>query len=236
WTGFDVPDFPLNKPPSYTPPPGAVGINAHSGRDPFLMKPDGKGWLFAPKGLKDGPLPTHYEAAEAPVKNALYRQQSNPTARYFRNRPDNKLIELGDKHYPIVVTTYRLTEHHVSGPMTRWMPWLNALQPALFAEISPELAAERGIKHGNWLTISTPRGEIEARAMVTRRIQPLRVAGKIVHQIGLPFHWGFQGGSRGSITNDLAHMVLEPNVSIEEAKAFMCDVQAGRLPVKERIR
>ncbi len=229
WTGFDVPDFPLNKRPDYTPPRGALGIDAHSGSDPFLMKPDGKGWLFAPKGLKDGPLPTHYEAAEAPVKNALYAQQSNPTALYFRKRADNRLVALGDEHYPIVVTTYRLTEHHVSGPMTRWMPWLNALQPSLFAELSPELATERGIKHGGWLTISTPRGEIEARALVTRRMRPLRVGGKAVHQIGLPFHWGFQGKSRGSITNDLAHMVLEPNVSIEEAKAFMCNVRPGRL-------
>jgi formate dehydrogenase major subunit len=229
WTGSDVPDFPLNKRPDYIPPPGALGIDAHAGSDPFLMKPDGKGWLFAPKGLKDGPLPTHYEAVEAPVKNALYTQQSNPTALYFRKRADNRLVALGDERYPIVVTTYRLTEHHVSGPMTRWMPWLNALQPSLFAELSPELATERGIRHGGWLTISTPRGEIEARAMVTRRLRPLRIAGKAVHQIGLPFHWGFQGKSRGSITNDLAHMVLEPNVSIEEAKAFMCEVRPGRL-------
>ncbi|HEY6287357.1 MAG TPA: molybdopterin dinucleotide binding domain-containing protein, partial [Ktedonobacteraceae bacterium] len=125
--------------------------------------------------------------------------------------------------------TYRLTEHHVSGPMTRWMPWLNALQPTLFAELSPELAAERNIRHGEWLIISTPRGEIEARAMVTRRMRPLRVSGRIVHQIGLPFHWGFQGKSTGSITNDLAHMVLEPNVSIEEAKAFTCNIRSGHI-------
>jgi formate dehydrogenase major subunit len=229
WTGYDVPDFPLNKPPDYVPPPGAVGIDAHSGSDPFIMKPDGKGWLFAPKGLKDGPLPTHYEAAESPVHNALYQQQSNPAAKYFRNRSDNRLAEVGDPNYPIVITTYRLTEHHVSGPMTRWMPWLNALQPSLFAELSPELAAERNIQHGGWLIISTPRGDIEARAMVTRRMRPLRISGKTVHQIGLPFHWGFQGKSTGSITNDLAHMVLEPNVSIEEAKAFTCNIRPGRI-------
>ncbi|HVU66743.1 MAG TPA: molybdopterin dinucleotide binding domain-containing protein, partial [Ktedonobacteraceae bacterium] len=230
WTGYDVPDFQLNKPPDYTPPPGARGMDALSGRDPFIMKPDGKAWLFVPKGLKDGPLPTHYEAIETPVRNAMYRQQSNPTALYFRNRADNRLTPPGDERYPIVITTYRLTEHHVSGPMTRWLPWLNALQPSLFVELSPELAAERGIAHGDWLTVSTPRGEIEARAMVTRRMRPLSVGGRIVHQIGLPFHWGFQGKVRGSITNDLAHMVLEPNVSIEEAKAFMCDIKKGRLP------
>ena len=230
WTGVDVPDFPINKPPDYTPPAGAVGMDAHSGSDPFIMKPDGKGWLFVPKGLKDGPLPAHYEAAESPVHNALYHQQSNPAAKYYRNRADNRLATIGDPDYPIVITTYRLTEHHVSGPMTRWMPWLNALQPSLFAEISPELAAERKIKHGEWMIINTPRGEIEARAMVTRRMRPLRVSGHVVHQIGLPFHWGFQGKSTGSITNDLAHMVLEPNVSIEEAKAFTCNVRPGRHP------
>ncbi len=228
WTGYDVPDFPLRKPPDYTPPPGATGIDAHSGSDPFIMKPDGKGWLFAPSGLKDGPLPTHYEAAEAPIANPLYHRQSNPAARYYRDRPDNRLAAIGDERYPIVATTYRLTEHHLSGPMTRWLPWLNALQPALFVEMSPELAAERQIRHGDQVIISTPRGEIEARALVTRRLRPLRLNGRIVHQIGLPFHWGFQGKATGSITNDLTHMVLEPNVSIEEAKAFLCDVRPAR--------
>ncbi len=228
WTGYDVPDFPLRKPPSYTPPPGATGIDALSGSDPFIMKPDGKGWLFAPSGLKDGPLPTHYEAAEAPIANPLYHRQSNPAARYYRDRPDNRLAAIGDERYPIVATTYRLTEHHLSGPMTRWLPWLNALQPALFVEISPELAAERQIRHGDQVIIATPRGEIEARALVTRRLRPLRLNGRIVHQIGLPFHWGFQGKATGSITNDLTHMVLEPNVSIEEAKAFLCDVRPAR--------
>jgi formate dehydrogenase major subunit len=229
WGGADIPDFPVNKAPDYRPQPGATGMDAIAGSDPFMMKPDGRAWLFVPKGLKDGPLPAHYEPAESPVHNALYKQQSNPAAKYFRNRKDNPLAGVADAEYPIVITTYRLTEHHVSGPMTRWMPWLNALQPALFAELSPELAAERGITHGGWLVISTPRGEIEARAMVTRRLRPLRIRGKTVHQIGLPFHWGFQGKSKGSITNDLTHMVLEPNVSIEEAKAFTCNIRPGRL-------
>jgi formate dehydrogenase major subunit len=163
------------------------------------------------------------------VHNELYGQQSNPAAKYFQDRRDNRLAAVGDEQYPVVITTYRLTEHHVSGPMTRWMPWLNTLQPQLFAELSPELAAEHYIQHGGWMVIRTPRGAIEARAMVTKRMRPLRVKNKVVHQIGLPFHWGFQGKSTGSITNDLAHMVLEPNVSIEEAKAFLCNVRPGRL-------
>jgi formate dehydrogenase major subunit len=229
WTGYDIPDFPVNKPPDYTPSPNATGIDALSGRDPFIMKPDGKGWLFASKGLRDGPLPAHYEAAESPVHNPVYAQQSNPAARYNKGKPFNMLAAVGDERYPIIVTTYRLTEHHVSGQMTRWLPWLDALQPAMFAEISPELAAEKKIKHGGWMIIDTPRGEIEARAMVTRRMRPLPMNGRIVHQIGLPFHWGYQGRVTGSITNDLGHMVLEPNVSIEEAKAFTCNIRPGRL-------
>ncbi|HEY4389680.1 MAG TPA: molybdopterin dinucleotide binding domain-containing protein, partial [Ktedonobacteraceae bacterium] len=171
-----------------------------------------------------------YEAIESPLLNALYKQQSNPAAKYHRERKENPLSPPGNPDYPVIITTYRLTEHHVSGPMSRWMPWLNALQPALFAELSPELAAERNITPGGWLVISTPRGEIEARAMVTRRMQPLRMRGRVIHQIGMPFHWGFQGKATGSITNDLAHAALEPNVSIEEAKAFTCNVRPGRLP------
>ena len=229
WTGYDIPDFPVNKAPDYTPPPVATGMDAISGSNPFIMKPDGKGWLYVPNGLRDGPLPTHYEPAESPVHNALYKQQSNPAARYYKDRKDNHLANVDDAAYPIIITTYRLTEQHTSGPMTRWLPWLNALQPSLFAELSPELAAEKHITHGDWMVVSTPRGEIEARAMVTRRIRPLRVANRQVHQIGMPFHWGFQGKITGSITNDLAHMVLEPNVSIEEAKAFTCNVRPGRL-------
>ena len=229
WIGYDIPDFPVNKAPDYQPPPGATGMDAIAGTDPFIMKPDGRGWLFAPQGLKDGPLPTHYEAAESPVYNALYRQQSNPAAKYYRDRKDNRLAKIADEQYPIVITTYRLTEHHVSGPMTRWMPWLNALQPALFAELSPELAAEKqdqtrrldGDQYATWPDRSPSHGHSTT--------PPLANRGRMIHQIGLPFHWGFQGKSTGSITNDLTHMVLEPNVSIEEAKAFTCNVRPGRL-------
>jgi formate dehydrogenase major subunit len=229
WVGYDIPDFPVDKAPDYQPAPDARGMDAIAGTDPFIMKPDGRGWLFAPTGLKDGPLPTHYEAVESPLTNVLYKQQSNPVAKYNRDRKDNPLAPIGDERYPIVITTYRLTEHHVSGPMTRWLPWLNALQPALFAELSPELAQERGITPGGWMVISTPRGEIEARALVTHRMRPFQMRGRTIHQIGLPFHWGFQGRSTGNITNDLAHAALEPNVSIEEAKAFVCNIRPGRL-------
>jgi formate dehydrogenase major subunit len=229
WVGDDLPDFDPEKPPDYQPPPGAKGMAALSGTAAFIMKPDGVGWLFAPGTLKDGPLPAHYEPVESPVGNQLYPgHPSNPAARLFEG-PLNPVADAPTPEYPVVATTFRLTEHYLSGPMSRFNSWLNELQPAMFVELGPELAAERGIVHGGWATIRTPRGAIEARAMVTRRLQPLVVAGRVVHQIGLPIHWGFAGESVGATANDVTSLVSEPNVTIHEAKAFACQVHAGRL-------
>jgi formate dehydrogenase major subunit len=228
WVGVDDPDFEADKPPGYRPPEGATGMAAISGDSPFILKPDGKGWLFAPAGTKDGPLPTHYEPFESPVRNLLYGQQVNPIAVRL-DVPLNELADALDPEFPVVATTHRLTEHYLSGPMSRFNSWLNELQPEMFVELSPELAAERGIEHGGWLVAWTRRGAIEARAMVTRRLRPLVVDGKPLHQIGVPFHWGFAGETVGAIGNDLTSIVLEPNVSIHEAKAFACNVRAGRL-------
>lgn len=228
WTGVDVPDFEATKPPGYRPPPGACGMDAIAGDAPFIMKTDGRGWLYAPSGTNDGPLPAHYEPFESPVANPFYAQQVNPAA--IRVKADlNDLAEPLDERFPIVATTYRLTEHYLSGPMSRFDSWLNELQPEMFVELSPELAAERGIEHGGWMIVETRRGAIESRAMVTRRVRPLEVSGRIVHQIGLPFHWGFAGETVGGNANDLTSIVFEPNVSIHEAKAFTCRVRPGRL-------
>jgi len=134
-----------------------------------------------------------------------------------------------DPNYPIVATTHRLTEHYLSGPMSRFNSWLNELQPEMFIEISPALAEAYGIEHGGWMVVETPRAAIETRAMVTNRIKELNVNGRLLHQIGIPFHWGYAGETVGGIANDLASIVLEPNVSIHEAKAFACRVRAGRL-------
>jgi formate dehydrogenase major subunit len=112
--------------------------------------------------------------------------------------------------------------------MSRFNSWLNELQPEMFAELSPELAAERGIIHGGWLTVSSARGRIEARAMVTHRMRPLLVDGRVIHQIGLPFHWGFAGQVVGGNANDLTSLVAEQNVSMHEGKSFACQVEAGR--------
>ncbi len=228
WVGADEPDFDPELPPDYRPPPGAKGLSAIAGNHPFIMKPDGVGWLFAPGGVKDGPLPAHYEPVESPVGNLLYPKQAcNPTVRFFEG-PLNHLAHTPSSDYPVVATTYRLTEHYLSGPMSRFNSWLNELQPEMFVELSPELAAEHGIVHGGWVTVETARTQIQARAMVTRRLWPLRVEGRVVHQIGLPFHWAFAGEVVGDNANDLTSLVADPNVSMHEAKAFACRVRAGR--------
>jgi formate dehydrogenase major subunit len=224
WTGFDTPDFPLTKRPGAPAQPAALGLDAHSGRSPFLMKPDGVGWLFNPGGLVDGPLPTHYEPAESPVRNALYRQQSSPVLKLWR-RDDNPLAAVGDGRYPYVITTYRLTEHYLAGAMSRWNPWLAELMPELFIELSPELATEKGIANTGWVRVSTPRGAIRAKALVTRRLRPLRLGDKLVHQVGMPWHWGWQGVVTGAVVNELTALVADPNVSIHEGKAFVCNVE-----------
>jgi formate dehydrogenase major subunit len=228
WTGPDVPDFPPTKPPSYRAAPDATGMDAIDGDAPFIMKPDGKGWLFAPGGTKDGPLPTHYEPVESPVPNALYAQRANPTAQIPQTAL-NPLAVPEDPDFPIVGTTYRLTEHYLAGAMSRWDSWLNELQPAMFVEISPQLAEERGIAHGEWVVVSSRRGSIEARAMVTPRLQPLQVLAKTVHQIGIPIHFGYAGEVTGSSNNELTSIVSDPNVSMHEAKAFTCQIRKGRL-------
>ena len=78
WTGDDVPDFPATLAPDARPGPEATGPAALSGLDAFIMQADGKGWLYAPRGLVDGPLPAHYEAQESPVRNTVYDQQRSP--------------------------------------------------------------------------------------------------------------------------------------------------------------
>jgi len=227
WTGEDVPDFLADKAPDYDPPEDAHAEQALRGDEPFIMQSDGRAWLYAPSGLVDGPLPTHYEPQESPIDNLLYGQQSNP-ARRRRPRADNEYHRVGDERFPFVFTTYRLTEHHTAGGMSRWLPYLSELQPEFFVEVSPALAALRGLRHGDWATIATLRAEVEARVLVTERVRPLRVADREIHQIGLPYHWGENGLARGDSANDLLSLALDPNVQIGEYKAATCDIQPGR--------
>ncbi|HEX3518540.1 MAG TPA: formate dehydrogenase [Solirubrobacteraceae bacterium] len=236
WTGHDTPDFQAEKPPSYMPEKDAKGPDAITGTDPFIMQGDGRGWLYAPAGLADGPMPTHYEPQDSPFENSLYAQRANPARKTYPH-PNNRYHPSGDEPgadvFPFVVTTYRLTEHFTAGGMTRWTPYLAELQPEFFCEVSPELAAERKLEHGGWATIATARGVIEARVLVTDRMSPLTIGTdppRTVHQIGMPFHWGPNGYSKGDSANELSPMSLDPNAHIQEDKAFTADIQPGRRP------
>jgi len=220
WVGLDVPDFNAFLAP-----------DAKNGDKPFIMRADLVGGFFGP--LNDGPFPEHYEPVESPTKNLLSKQQINPVAKIWKV-PDQKndLAAVGSPDYPYVITTYRLTEHHLSGVMSRYLPMLAELFDAHFTEISHELAGELGIANGDMVTVSSPRGKIHVKAMVTNRLKPFLIDGKKVHQIGVPWHWGYNGieglpGSKGDITNDLSATVGDPNVYIQETKAFLCNVKKG---------
>jgi formate dehydrogenase major subunit len=235
WTGLDVPDFKEDKDPGYVPPEAAKAEDAIAGDHPFVMQADGRAWLYVAQGLEDGPLPTHYEPQESPFRNLLYAQQRNPRRQQNKGLAEDPYNptagEPGAEVYPYVVTTYRLTEHHTAGGMTRSVPYLAELQPEMFCEVHPGLAREAGLEHGGWATIYTSRSAIEARVLVTERMRPLRMKdGRTVHQVGLPYHWGRRGLATGDSANDLAHMALDPNVHIQEVKAFTCGIRPGRRP------
>jgi formate dehydrogenase major subunit len=233
WTGNDTPDFDEEKPPDYVPTDEATGPDAIRGDHPFIMQADGQGWLYVPQGLEDGPLPTHYEPHESPVDNPLYSQRANPRRQQndLAEDPYNPVDgEPGAEEFPFVLTTYRLTEHHCAGGFTRFTPYLSELQPGMFVEVHPELARQRGLTHGGWATVVTARAAIEARVLVTHRMRPVRINGRVIHQVGLPYHWGSRGLTTGGAANDLTHMALDPNVHIQEVKALTCDIQPGRRP------
>jgi len=213
WTGKkwegDVPDG------------GWPPMNREGTRYPFIMKPEGFARIFG-LGLKDGPFPEHYEPLESPILNPLSGTQNNPAIKLWR--PE----EIGTPdEYPIVATTYRVTEHWQAGQMTRNLPWLVELMPQMFVEISEELAAELGIKGGEWVTVESKRGSVQGVAIVTKRFKPFRLNGKIVHQIGLPWHWGFQGLCIGDSANILSPHVGDANTMIPEYKAFLVRVKKG---------
>jgi formate dehydrogenase major subunit len=230
WTGNDVPDFVATKPPTmradWSKHP--TGMDALGGDDPFIMEADGKCMLFVPSGLKDGPLPTHYEPLESPVLNPLYPQQHNPAIKLWP-RPGNEYHAHGDPDYPYIFSTYRLTELHCGGISTRVMPHNAELQPEAFIEIAPELAAELGIANLDWAVLSTARGKIEAKTLVTDRIRPFIINGKTVHQVGMPWVFGWEGYARGDIANVLPAIYGDPNTSIHTTKAMTCGLRKGRL-------
>ena len=228
WVGPDVPDFVVDRPPDFVPEDGAKGPDAIGGQDPFVMQTDGKGWLFAPIGVADGPMPAHYEPPESPVHNPLYKQQNNPGRRKL-DHPSNPINPSWSEVFPFVFTTYRLTEHHTAGAMSRTLPYLVELQPEPFCEVSPRLARERGLVNGEWATVVTARTAIEVKVLVTDRMRSLRLGDRFVEQVGLPYHWGPNGISKGDAANDLVNVTMDPNVYIQD-KVGTCDIRPGRRP------
>jgi formate dehydrogenase major subunit len=205
WEG-DVPDGGM--------PPGQV--------NPFIMLAAGVGQLFAPD-LIDGPFPEHYEPVESPVKNALSRTQASPCAQVWQGTEFDKYGT--PEQFPIVATTYRVSEHWQTGAMSRNMPWLVGLVPHPFVEMGVALAAREGIKNGDRVIVSSARGSIEVYALVTERFQPFFVAGRLIDEIGLPWHWGYAGLVHGDIANDLTASVGDPNSWIPETKVFLCNLK-----------
>lgn len=214
WEG-DIPDGPA--------PPLS---DEKGGKLPFIMKPDGIASIFGP-GLADGPFPEHYEPLECPI-------QENPLSKKRRINPTaTPLAQMAahfscDVRYPFVATTYRVTEHWQTGVMTRHTPWLLEMQPEMFVEMSKELAAEKGLKNGDKVKVSSARGSLQAVAVVTERFKPFKVMNQTIHQVGMPWHFGWQfpvDGSGGDSANLLTPFIGDPNTSIPESKAFMVNVE-----------
>jgi formate dehydrogenase major subunit len=209
WIG-DIPD-------NAVPPMGTTGAY------PFIMKVDGVASLFGP-GLNDGPFPEHYEPLECPIeKNLMSGQRINPAIKIFEGGLDK--FTTCDPKYPFVCSTYRVTEHWQTGVLTRWLPWLIEAEPQMFCEMSIELGKLRGIKNGDRVIVETSRGKLEAVAIVTSRLKPFNIAGQTIHQIGIPWHFGWlHPRDGGESANLLTPTVGDPNTMIPESKAFMANV------------
>jgi formate dehydrogenase major subunit len=216
WVGNDVPDF---KPDS----------NPKDHMGPFIMNPEGVGRLFVPLGfVADGPFPEHYEPFESPIPNPLHPNQSNnPVVKKFKTPMDK--FGTPAAGFNIVCTTYRLTEHYHY--WTKNNPMNVQLVPEPFVEIPEELAQERGIKGGDKVKVTSARAEYIAKAMLTKRIKPMKIDGKTTYQIGIPIHWGYkgiaedEGKTAKTPANLLTPTVLDPNAHTPEFKGFLVKLE-----------
>jgi len=201
---------------------GGAAPVSQGGGYPFIMKPEGRGYLFGP-GRPDGPFPEHYEPWESPVSNPMSTQQNNPAIKSWETTARGAATE-----YPIVATTHRLVEHMHTGGVTRRLPWLVEMMPEMFVEMSQELAEARGIASGDTVVVESARGgSVRGKAIVTIRLKPFRFNGTTVHQISLPWNWGYMGLSTGDSANLLTPRVGDPNTGIPEFRAFLCNVRKG---------
>lgn len=224
--------------------PDGVG-NPGKGRPPFIMKPDGVASLYGP-GLADGPFPEHYEPLECPVeKNLMSPQKNNPAIKRFDKAGVGSDIDVYsgvtscDPRFPFICATYRVSEHWQTGVLTRWCPWLAEMQPGMFVEMSQELAKEKGIVSGDKCIVKSPRGEVECRAIVTPRFKPFNIDGNTIHEVGIPWHFGWittkdrsynpgdkkaEVFTQGDAANLLTPTIGDANTMIPESKAFMVNV------------
>lgn len=216
WLRSDIPDF------GYTKVVDGEAVAIPPNKTAFMMNAEGVSRFFA-SGNADGPFPEHYEPFESPVDNQMSSQNINPAITIVESAAATR--GTADK-FPLVMTTFRLTEHWQTGQLTRNLPWLVETMPKMFVELSPTLAEERGIVSGDNVVIQNNRGAITAYAMVTDRLQPFTIGGKTVHQIAAPWHWGYGGTCAvGGIANDLTPNVGDANTMIPEYKAFLVDIR-----------
>jgi formate dehydrogenase major subunit len=242
WTGWDVPDVA-----HLTDGPGTP-----NGEHAFHMNPEGVGRLFAavyadpdlsvdrkerdspvPRGVAnvpmDGPLPEMYEPVESPVENFLHPNvRTNPTLKYPQLK-SHQPIGTTDK-YPYILTTTTVAEHWCSGSSTRNIPWLNELMPEPVVEIPLSLGQKLGVKSGDWVRVSSARGEVRAKAMVTSRMKPLQVQGREVTVVWMPYNWGYSGLSQGASVNHLTIDATDPGAGTQESKACLVNVEKASAP------
>jgi formate dehydrogenase major subunit len=230
WMKNDVPDFGWIDAKTKEQIPPEV-----SAKFPFIMLPEGHSRIFVPKGIcRDGPLPEHYEALECPFVNPMSSQQSNPAIKIWKGQWDT-VAQVCDPRFPIIATTFRVTEHWQAGAMTRNLSWQAEMMPEMFVEISPSLAKEKKIRPGDWVKVSSSRGEVMARANVTNRVAPFCCGSQgmqnTVEMVALPWHFGFAGLVTGGpknanyAANQLAPMVGDANTMIPEYKVFLVSVE-----------
>ena len=206
WIG-DVPDY------GRTTPPDAAGA--------FIMTEEGVARLFS-SHLADGPFSEHYEPVESPSPNALHDNVPiNPVIRWYDGVRET--LATGDDDFPYACTIYRVVEreHFV----TSNVPLLVETMPDFFVELPEGLAAEKEIPNGSQVRVWSKRGEVQGTAIVTKRIKPLRVNGKVVWTVGIPVHWGFVGLTQGSMANLLTPYVGDANTRCPEFKSFLVNVE-----------
>ncbi|MDY6793735.1 MAG: formate dehydrogenase-N subunit alpha [Actinomycetota bacterium] len=225
WVTNDNPDFSAKNSTTGEPVPPEKSAGF-----PFLMLPNGKGRLFVPSGLSDGPLPEHYEPVESPIDNVLSSQQHDPVAFIWKS-DENKLAEIGSEEYPVVATTCRVVEQWQAGQLTRNLPWACELMPDMFVEMGHNLAEDKGVGNGDKVIVESARGDVECIACVTDRIQTLKVGGKEVEAVVLPWCFGYiglcsgNGNGKSYSANQLTSHVGDPNAKIPEYKAFLVNVR-----------